>query len=96
MWSKCSYSTTRGRTRSSTKRTPRSAGAFPGARSATAKVFGSPFGEPAHRYLAEWEFPDQDAFKAATRSEEFAATGTDARERGLPRPNVEFVALDSG
>ncbi len=58
------------------------------------KVFGSPFGDPTHRYLAEWEFPDQDAFKAATRSEEFAATGTDARERGLPRPNVQFVALD--
>ncbi len=58
------------------------------------KVFGSPFGDPTHRYLAEWEFPDQDAFKAATRSEEFAATGTDARERGLPRPNVQFVTLD--
>ena len=58
------------------------------------KVFGSPFGDPTHRYLAEWEFPDQDAFKAATRSEEFAATGTDARGRGLPRPNVQFVALD--
>lgn len=58
------------------------------------KVFGSPFGDPTHRYLAEWEFPDQDAFKAATRSEEFAATGTDGRERGLPRPNVQFVALD--
>lgn len=58
------------------------------------KVFGSPFGDPTHRYLAEWEFPDQDAFKAATQSEEFAATGTDARERGLPRPNVQFVTLD--
>jgi hypothetical protein len=58
------------------------------------KVFGSPFGEPSHRYLAEWEFPDQDAFKAATRSDEFGATATDARERGLPRPTVQFVALD--
>ena len=58
------------------------------------KVFGSPFGDPTNRYLAEWEFPDQDAFKTATRSEEFAATGTDARERGLPRPTVQFVALD--
>jgi hypothetical protein len=58
------------------------------------KVFGSPFVEPSHRYLAEWEFPDQDAFKAATRSDEFAATATDARERGLPRPTVQFVALD--
>jgi hypothetical protein len=58
------------------------------------KVFGSPFGDPPHRYLAEWEFPDQDAFKAATRSDEFASTATDARERGLPRPTVQFVALD--
>ncbi|HST18983.1 MAG TPA: hypothetical protein VLK36_15060 [Gaiellaceae bacterium] len=58
------------------------------------KVFGSPFGDPTHRYLAEWEFPDQDSFKAATRSEEFAATATDARERGLPRPNVQFVSVN--
>jgi hypothetical protein len=58
------------------------------------KVFGSPFGEPAHRYVAEWEFADEDAFRAATRSEEFKATGTDARERGLPRPTVEFATLD--
>ena len=58
------------------------------------KVFGSPFGDPSHRYLAEWEFPDEDAFKAATRSEEFAATATDARERGFPRPNVQFVSVD--
>jgi len=58
------------------------------------KVFGSPFGDPSLRYLAEWEFPDEDAFKAATRSEEFAATATDARERGFPRPNVQFVSVD--
>jgi hypothetical protein len=57
-------------------------------------VLGSPYGDPKHVYLAEWEFPDQDAFEAATRSEEFAATGKDARDRGLPRPTVEFFQLD--
>lgn len=56
-------------------------------------VLGSPSGEPAHVYLAEWEFPDRVAFEAATRSEEFAATGKDARDRGLPRPVVEFFEL---
>jgi hypothetical protein len=58
------------------------------------KVFGAPMGEPQHRYYAEWEFADRDAFTAATRSEEFMATGRDARDRGLPRPTVEFAELD--
>lgn len=57
------------------------------------KVFGSPFGEPAHAYYAEWEFPDDDAFQRATQSEEFLASGADARDRGLPRPSAEFVRL---
>jgi hypothetical protein len=57
------------------------------------KVFGAPMGDPAHRYLAEWEFADEAAFEAATRSEEFTATGRDARERAFPRPVVEFVSL---
>jgi hypothetical protein len=50
-------------------------------------------GEPVHRYLAEWEFPDEETFTAATRSDEFMATARDARDRGLPRPTVEFVSL---
>ena len=45
------------------------------------KVFGAPMGEPAHRYYAEWEFPDLDAFKAAASSDEFMATGKDALAR---------------
>ena len=57
-------------------------------------VFGTPMGEPAHRYYAEWEFADQDAFKAATGSEEFMASGRDARDRGLPRPTVEFATVE--
>ena len=46
-------------------------------------VFGSPLGEPAFAYVAEWRFPDMDAFKAATRTPEFAATGQDAAEMGI-------------
>jgi hypothetical protein len=57
------------------------------------KVFGSPTGDPIHRYYAEWEFADKDAFKAATSSDEFMATRGDARERGLPRPIVEFASI---
>jgi hypothetical protein len=43
-------------------------------------VFGSPLGDPAFAYVAEWRFPDMEAFKAATRTAEFAATGQDAAE----------------
>ena len=57
------------------------------------KVFGAPMGEPEHRYLAEWEFADEESFAAATKSDEFMATARDARDRGLPRPTVEFVRL---
>ena len=46
------------------------------------RVFGAPMGEPRYRYYAEWEFPDMDAFKSASRSEEFMATGKDAMEMG--------------
>jgi hypothetical protein len=56
------------------------------------KVFGAPMGEPKHRYYAEWEFPDMDAFKAAARSPEFAATGKDAMAMGGTF-TVEFAEL---
>ena len=58
------------------------------------QVFGTPHGDPTHAYYAEWEFADMDAFEAAARSDEFAATGRDARDRGLPRPLVQFVRVD--
>ena len=48
------------------------------------RVFGSPGGEPRFRYYAEWEFADMDAFKQAARTPEFAATGKDAAELGIP------------
>jgi uncharacterized protein (TIGR02118 family) len=56
------------------------------------RVFGSPMGDPAYRYYAEFEFADMDAFKAAARSPEFAATGKDAMEMGV-RFKVLFADL---
>ncbi|MGH3071202.1 MAG: hypothetical protein ACRDNB_02890 [Gaiellaceae bacterium] len=48
------------------------------------KSFGAPFGEPAFAHYAEFEWDDMDAFKAAARSDEFAASGRDAMELGIP------------
>ena len=56
------------------------------------RIFGAPRGEPRYRYYAEFEWPDMDAFKAAARSPEFAATGKDAMAMGKPF-TVEFVEL---
>jgi hypothetical protein len=50
-------------------------------------------GEAKHAYYAEWEFADENAFKTATRSDEFMATGKDAYKRGLPQATVEFLDL---
>jgi hypothetical protein len=56
------------------------------------KVFGAPRGEPAHRYFAEFEWPDMDAFQAAVRGPEFAETGRDALGMGVPF-SVEFAEV---
>jgi hypothetical protein len=56
------------------------------------KVFGSPTGQ-RYAYFAEWEFPDTDAFNAATRTEEFAVTGKDAAELGVPF-HVHFAEVE--
>ena len=64
-----------------------------GARFRHGKVFGAPVGEPRFRYYAEWEFPDMDAFKAAARTPEFAATGKDAMEMGVPF-QVHFAEIE--
>jgi hypothetical protein len=39
-------------------------------------------GDPAHRYYAEFEWPDMEAFKSNSRSEEFGATAKDAMDMG--------------
>ena len=57
------------------------------------KITGAPMGDAEHAYYAEWEFADENAFKTATRSDEFMATGKDAYKRGLPQPTVEFLEL---
>ena len=64
----------------------------PGAIFRHGKVFGAPMGEQAHRYYAEFEWPDQAAFKEAVSSPEFAATGKDAMAMGK-RLSVEFAEL---
>jgi hypothetical protein len=56
------------------------------------QVFGSPTGQ-RFTYYAEWDFPDMDAFKAAARTEEFAATGQDAAEMGIPY-HVHFAEVE--
>jgi hypothetical protein len=56
------------------------------------KVFGAPTGQK-FAYYAEWDFPDMDAFKEAARTEEFAATGRDAAEMGVPF-HVHFADVD--
>jgi hypothetical protein len=57
------------------------------------RVFGSPAGEPQFPYYAEWEFPDMDAFRSAARAPEFAETGKDAMEMGVPF-HVHFAELE--
>jgi hypothetical protein len=56
----------------------------PGATIRHGNIFGAAFGEPKYKYYFEFEWPDMDAFKAGTRSEEFAAAGKDAMEMGIP------------
>jgi hypothetical protein len=55
-------------------------------------VFAAPFGDPRSSYYAEWEFEDMDAFRAAARTPEFAATGKDAMEMGVPF-EVQFAEV---
>ena len=57
------------------------------------RVLGAPVGEPKYAYYAEWEFPDMDAFKSASRSEEFMATGKDSMDMG-GRFTVMFAEID--
>ena len=64
----------------------------PGATFRHGRVFGAAMGDPPYAYYAEFEWQDLDAFKAAARSAEFAATGKDATAMGTPF-TVEFAEL---
>jgi hypothetical protein len=66
--------------------------AVPGGTFRHGRVFGAPTGQ-RYAYYGEWDFADMDAFKAATRSEEFAATGKDAAEMGIPF-HVHFAEVE--
>jgi hypothetical protein len=57
--------------------------AVPGGIFRHGRVFGSPTGQK-YAYYGEWEFPDMEAFEAASRTAEFAATGKDAVDLGVP------------
>ena len=48
------------------------------------RIFGSPFGEPKFRHYAEFEWADRESFEAGTTSREFAESGKDAMEMGIP------------
>ena len=65
----------------------------PGATFRHGRVFGAPVGDPRYPYYAEWEFPDQDAFRSAARTPAFAATGKDAMEMGIPF-HVHFAEVE--
>jgi hypothetical protein len=56
------------------------------------KVFGSPTGQK-YAYYAEWDFPDMETFKTASRTDEFAATGRHAAELGIPF-HVHFADVE--
>ena len=56
------------------------------------RIFGAPSGEPRYRYLAEFEFPDMETFLDTARTKEFAATGYDAEDMGIPY-TVQFAEL---
>jgi hypothetical protein len=64
--------------------------AVPGAEFAHGPVTATVGGEPAYAYAAQFWFPDSEAFRTGTRSAEFAATGADAAEMGVPA-SVHFV-----
>ena len=57
------------------------------------KGFGSPFGEPSFRYVAEFEWDDMESFKQGVNSDAFAASGKDAMAMGIPF-TVHFASVE--
>ena len=67
----------------------------PGATFRHGKVFGSPMGEPAHRYYAEWEFAGPGRLQGGRVVSMSSWRPARTRyKRGFPQPTVEFVSLD--
>jgi hypothetical protein len=64
----------------------------PGGTFSHGKVFGSPTGQ-RYAYYAEWDFTDMESFKAASQTEEFAATGKHAAQMGIPF-HVHFAEVE--
>ena len=48
------------------------------------KIVATPVGEARFHHYAEFEFPDMESFQQVASSPEFAATGKDAAEMGIP------------
>ena len=48
------------------------------------KIVATPVGEQRFHHYAEFEFPDMESFQQVASSPEFAATGKDAAEMGIP------------
>jgi hypothetical protein len=65
----------------------------PGATFRHGRVTGAPMGEPAHKYYAEFEWPDEESFKQGVGSPEFMASGKDAMAMGK-RFSVEFASIE--
>ena len=65
----------------------------PGATFRHGKIFGAPIGDKRYVYYAEFEWPDMESFHDGTRSDEFAASGQDAMQMGIPF-HVYFTAVD--
>lgn len=66
--------------------------AVPGSEFSHGPVTATVAGTPAYAYAARWQFADSDAFRSGTRSPEFAATGADAADMGIPF-SVHFLEL---
>jgi hypothetical protein len=64
----------------------------PGATFRHGRVLRTLHGSELH-YYAEFEFPDMEAFKAVSDSEELRATGKDAADMGVPH-SVYLAAVD--
>jgi hypothetical protein len=57
------------------------------------KIVATPIGEERFHHYAEFEFDDMESFQKVANSPEFAATGADAAEMGIPF-SAQLVVLE--